>query len=125
MPFGTLFMTITPDWPAIKLSSLHPNHYLSSLEATNQQFADYIRSHWGIENQLHWCLDVVFGEDDSRIRQGHSARNMSLMRRFTLNLLRQETSKAIAAFRITRTPKFLLDKGFSHLVCPSPAQVPL
>ena len=68
--------------------------FISSLEASNQQFGDYIRNHWGIENQLHWCLDVVFGEDDSRIRQGHSARNMSLMRRFTLNLLRQETSKA-------------------------------
>jgi predicted transposase YbfD/YdcC len=67
--------------------------FISSLEATNQQFAKYIRSHWGIENQLHWCLDVVFDEDNSRIRQGHSARNMSLMRRFTLNLLRQETSK--------------------------------
>jgi len=67
--------------------------FISSLEATNQQFAKYIRSHWGIENQLHWCLDVVFDEDNSRIRQGHSARNMSLMRRFTLNLLRHETSK--------------------------------
>jgi len=67
--------------------------FISSLEATNQQFAKYIRNHWGIENQLHWCLDVVFDEDNSRIRQGHSARNMSLMRRFTLNLLRQETSK--------------------------------
>jgi len=67
--------------------------FISSLEATNQQFAKYIRNHWGIENQLHWCLDVVFDEDNSRIRQGHSARNISLMRRFTLNLLRQETSK--------------------------------
>lgn len=67
--------------------------FISSVEATHQQFGEYIRSHWGIENQLHWCLDVVFGEDDSRIRNGHSARNLSLMRRLALNLLRQETSR--------------------------------
>lgn len=93
--------------------------FISSLEATNEQFADYIRSHWGIENQLHWCLDVVFGEDDSRIRQGHSARNMSLMRRFTLNLLRQETSKAsltMKRYKAAMNNDFLLkilnDSGF-------------
>lgn len=93
--------------------------FISSLEATNQQFADYIRSHWGIENQLHWCLDVVFGEDDSRIRQGHSPRNMSLMRRFTLNLLRQETSKVSLAMKRYKAAmdndfllKILADSGF-------------
>ena len=93
--------------------------FISSLEATNQHFADYIRSHWGIENQLYWCLDVVFGEDDSRIRQGHSARNMSLMRRFTLNLLRQETSKAsltMKRYKAAMDNDFLLkildDSGF-------------
>ncbi len=93
--------------------------FISSLEATNSQFADYIRSHWGIENQLHWCLDVVFGEDDSRIRQGHSARNISLMRRFTLNLLRQETSKAsltMKRYKAAMDNNFLLkilrDSGF-------------
>ncbi|MEB3121290.1 MAG: ISAs1 family transposase, partial [Snowella sp.] len=93
--------------------------FISSLEATNEQFADYIRSHWGIENQLHWCLDVVFGEDDSRIRQGHSARNMSLMRRFTLNLLRQENSnrsltmkRYMAAMDNNFLIKILTDSGF-------------
>lgn len=93
--------------------------FISSLEATNQQFADYIRSHWGIENQLHWCLDVVFGEDNSRIRQGHSARNMSLIRRFTLNLLRQETSKASLTMKRYKAAmnndfllKILADSGF-------------
>ena len=64
-------------------------------------------------------LDVVFGEDDSRIRQGHSARNMSLMRRFTLNLLRQETSKAsltMKRYKAAMDNDFLLkildDSGF-------------
>lgn len=93
--------------------------FISSLEATNQQFANYIRSHWGIENQLHWCLDVVFREDDSRIRQGHSARNMSLMRRLTLNLLRQETSNTSLVMKRYKAAmdnnfllKILTDSGF-------------
>lgn len=93
--------------------------FISSLETTNQQFANYIRSHWGIENQLHWCLDVVFCEDDSRIRQGHSARNMSLMRRLTLNLLRQEksnTSLTMKRYKAAMDNNFLLkiltDSGF-------------
>jgi predicted transposase YbfD/YdcC len=93
--------------------------FISSLEATNQQFANYIRSHWGIENQLHWCLDVIFGEDNSRIRQGHSARNISLMRRFTLNLLRQETSNTSLIMKRYKAAmdndfllKILADSGF-------------
>ncbi len=51
-----------------------------------------VRSHWGIENQVHWVLDVGFGEDRSRIRKDHGAANMSLLRRLTLNLIRQEQS---------------------------------
>lgn len=68
--------------------------YLSSVQADAQMFAEYIRSHWGIENQLHWCLDVTFSEDSCRIRKDHAPRNMSLLRRMALHLLRQEHSKA-------------------------------
>jgi predicted transposase YbfD/YdcC len=67
--------------------------FLSSLPSDSEEFAGYIRHHWSIENQLHWCLDVIFREDASRIREGHSARNMSLLRRLTLNILRQDKSK--------------------------------
>ena len=66
--------------------------FISSLAVDSQTFAQYIRSHWGIENQLHWCLDVTFSEDQSRIRKDHAPRNISLLRRLSLNLLRQETS---------------------------------
>jgi hypothetical protein len=48
------------------------------------------RSHWGIENALHRVLDVAFGEDDSRIRQGHTAENMAMLRHMAMNLLKQE-----------------------------------
>ena len=47
-----------------------------------------IRGHWGIENQLHWVLDVVFGEDQSRLRKGHGAKNMAVVRHFALNQVR-------------------------------------
>ncbi len=67
--------------------------FLSSLNPQFPNFSSAIRSHWCIENQLHWCLDVVFAEDDSRIRKDHAPRNMSLLRRLALNLLRQDTSK--------------------------------
>ena len=67
--------------------------FLSSLAADFAHFPSSIRSHWGIENQLHWCLDVIFSEDDSRIRKDHAPRNMTILRRLALNLLRQDTSK--------------------------------
>ena len=63
-------------------------YFLSSLAVDAQTFTRYIRAHWGIENQLHWCLDVVFNEDASRIRSYHAPRNISVLRRLALNLLR-------------------------------------
>ena len=67
--------------------------FLSSLDSDFEHFPTSIRSHWGIENQLHWCLDVLFAEDNSRIRKDHAPRNMTILRRLALNLLRQDTSK--------------------------------
>jgi hypothetical protein len=51
-----------------------------------------VRGHWGVENGLHWSLDVVFGEDQARMRQGNSAENFSILRRIALNLFRQDKS---------------------------------
>jgi predicted transposase YbfD/YdcC len=64
--------------------------YLSSLEAGAQDFGKMIRSHWGIENTLHWTLDVTFREDSSRIRRDRAPENLALLRRFALNLINQE-----------------------------------
>jgi len=52
-----------------------------------------VRSHWGIENSLHWVLDVVFGEDRSRLRTGHGANNMAVIRHFAINAVRIATGK--------------------------------
>ena len=56
-------------------------------------FANAVRAHWGIENRLHWVLDVVFRDDLSRLRNGHGAKNMAVVRHFAVNLVRQATDK--------------------------------
>jgi predicted transposase YbfD/YdcC len=67
--------------------------YISSRALSAEAFAQVVRSHWAIENNLHWTLDMTFNEDQSRLRIGHGARNMAVVRHFALNLLRQATDK--------------------------------
>ena len=74
-------------------TSREHRYYISSLPANDAAaLLDYIRGHWGIENRLHWSLDVNFREDDRRIRQGHAAENFSRLSRIALNLLKAETT---------------------------------
>jgi predicted transposase YbfD/YdcC len=68
-------------------------YYITSLAAGAEVLAEAIRGHWGIENRLHWVLDVSFGEDGSRVRKAFAPENLGLLRRVALNLLRQEQSK--------------------------------
>lgn len=74
----------------------------SSSGLSAEQMGSMIRQHWGIENKLHWSLDVSFGEDQCRIRKGYGAENMSRLRRIALNLLKQEKTlkKGIATKRL-------------------------
>ena len=65
-------------------------YFITSLDPNSEHLLKTIRSHWAIENSLHWSLDVSFGEDDSRVRKGHGAENLSRLRRITLNLLKEE-----------------------------------
>src|SRR6266436_1058958 len=66
--------------------------YLTSLPPDASRFARAVRNHWGIENQLHWTLDVTFGEDQSRLRTGHGPENVAVLRHIALNLLHQQPS---------------------------------
>lgn len=75
------------------ITTTERRYYISSLSGTDAAaLARAVRGHWGIENQLHWALDMAFREDESRIRRGHSAENFSRLRRIALNLLKKEKS---------------------------------
>ena len=85
--------------------------YISSRALSAEAFAHAVRSHWAIENNLHWTLDVTFKEDQSRLRAGHGARNMAVVRHFALNLVRQATDKRSIKRRRKRAawdPNYLL-----------------
>ena len=87
-------------------------YYITSLTNDVQEFSRVVRAHWSIENSLHWRLDVVFREDESRMRTGHSARVFTLFRKLALNHLNQERSKkrSVRAKRkqAARNPQYLL-----------------
>lgn len=67
-------------------------YFIASLDGNAKACAHAVREHWGVENRLHWVLDVAFREDDSRIRSGHSSENMAVLRHIALNLLTCEKS---------------------------------
>ena len=66
--------------------------YISSRDMTAADLALSTRAHWGIENRLHWVLDVTFGEDASQIRENHAPQNCSLLKKIVLNMLRLDTT---------------------------------
>jgi predicted transposase YbfD/YdcC len=82
-------------------------YYISSLKICPELIAEAIRSHWGVENNVHWCLDVVFGEDQSRARTLNAAKNLGLLRNMALNILRQDSGK-----------KSLQRKMYAASLCP-------
>jgi predicted transposase YbfD/YdcC len=97
------------DWPGLQAIGLvdaqrrfadgqvtqQTRYYLLSTPLSAEQFGQAVRSHWGIENQVHWLLDVAFREDDSRVRLGDGAENFAILRRLALQLLKQETTTPI------------------------------
>jgi len=74
-------------------ASVERRYYLSSLPLGVETFARAVRSHWGVENKVHWVMDVCFREDQSRARAGYAAENLATLRRLVLNALRKEKTK--------------------------------
>jgi predicted transposase YbfD/YdcC len=70
-------------------------YYICSLEADATYILKAVRAHWHIENSLHWVLDVAFQEDHSRVRKGHAAENLAVLRHVALNLLKHDRSKKL------------------------------
>ncbi len=73
-------------------TTVERRYYLASVTEI-QSFARAVRGHWGVENKVHWLMDVVFGEDQSRARAGDAAENLATLRRLALNLLKRDTAR--------------------------------
>lgn len=85
-------------------TTVEQRYFISSLAANAKQIAEAIRSHWAVENSLHWILDVTLREDDSRIRKDHAPENMAMIRHIILNML-QNTKKKFKDMSIRRLQK--------------------
>jgi len=72
-------------------------YYLSSRDLSADDLASAARAHWGIENKLHWMLDVQFGEDACTVCRDHAPQNLSLLKKMVLNLIRTDTSDTVKA----------------------------
>src|SRR5690606_12103053 len=75
-------------------TSLARRYYLSSAKLSAVQFANAVRAHWGVENRLHWVMDVVFHDDLMRLRTENGPANMATMRHASLNIIKQINDKA-------------------------------
>ena len=73
-------------------TSIEYRYYIGSVENNAKCFAQSVRKHWGVENGLHWHLDMSFREDESLMRKGHSAENFAVMRHVALNILKTDKS---------------------------------
>ena len=74
-------------------ASIERRFFLSSLPLNAKKLAKSIRGHWGVENALHWSLDLIFDEDHSRARTSNAAQNVATLRRIALNLIKKTPKK--------------------------------
>jgi predicted transposase YbfD/YdcC len=97
---------LPPDWPGVRgvvqvcrervvggVRTSTTHYYLTNAGGSAAEFAEWVRGHWGIENGLHWVLDVAFGEDASRTRELNAGANLAMMRRVAVSLLKRAATK--------------------------------
>jgi predicted transposase YbfD/YdcC len=97
-------------------TSLEHRLYISSLPADAERLAKAVRAHWAVENSLHWCLDVVFADDQMRAREGHAAHNLAVLRHITLNLIRLDPIKRKGGLKARRLIAATSDAYRAHLL---------
>jgi len=110
----SLIVVIRECWQGDK-HSIEVSYFISSKKASAKEFYGFIRDHWGIESKCHWVLDVCFGEDDSRVREGHAPENLTCLRRMAMAILGTpngknggfETRRLIAGWDETYLEKIL------------------
>lgn len=83
-------------------TSIEPRFYITSLAPDAERAARAIRQHWSIENQLHWCMDVVFADDQMRARTGYAAHNFALLKQLTMNLIRLDPNPKKGGIKVRR-----------------------
>ncbi len=81
-------------------TSVEWRYYLSSHKHSNKQLPNYVRNHWGIENKLHWVLDVHLKEDDNQKRECKSVRSLAILRRIALNIVRSHDPSSKRSLKI-------------------------
>ena len=125
-----------PQWPELKTlgmsmrfrqqqgkpPELTYRYHISSASLSEKQLAEAVRSHWAVENSLHWVLDVSMGEDDCQIHRNHGAENWSMLHHLALNMLRAESSKGSIPAKQKRAwmkasyLEAVLTAGFSSMI---------
>lgn len=103
-------------------TSVEERLFISSTDGSAQTFGQAVRWHWGVENSVHWVLDVVWREDDSRMLVGNGPENLAVLRRIALNVVRQDQnskkSLKMRQFRASLDPAYLLQLLVSALALP-------
>lgn len=97
-------------------TTLERRFYLSSLPADASRLLPAIRAHWSVENRLHWCLDVAFADDQMRVRTGHAAHNLAILKHITLNLIRLDPIKRKGGIKARRFIAANSDAYREHLL---------
>ena len=83
-------------------TSFERRFYISSLPGDAERIARAVRAHWAVENSLHWCMDVAFADDQMRVRTGHAAHNLAVLKHITLNLIRLDPVKRKGGIKARR-----------------------
>jgi predicted transposase YbfD/YdcC len=101
-PDLTSFAVIASERTVKGKTTLEHRFYISSLPADAARLNRAVRQHWRVENSLHWCMDVAFGDDQMRAREGHAAHNLAVLRHFALNLIRLAPVKRKGGLKVRR-----------------------